>query len=120
MKMSLSDQAFDIINKFLITIIVLVILYPLIYVISVSISDPAAVSQGKMWLWPVDVTFRGYELVFQYKEIWIGYRNTFFYTILGTLLHLTVLLPCAYALSRKEVMGRKYILWIILFTMLFN
>ncbi len=73
-----------------------------------------------MWLWPVDITFAGYKRVFQNDAIWLGYRNTIFYTILGTIIHLIVLLPCAYALSRKEVMGKKYILWIILFTMMFN
>jgi len=117
---SLSDKAFDIINKILVSIVVIVIVYPLIFVISASISDPAAVSSGRMWLWPVDITFAGYKRVFQYDTIWIGYRNTIFYTLLGTAIHLIVLLPCAYALSRKEVMGKKLILWVVLFTMLFN
>ncbi|KRG15470.1 carbohydrate ABC transporter permease [Lederbergia galactosidilytica] len=117
---SLSDKTFDIVNKIFVGLITLVIVYPLIFVISASISDPAAVSTGKMWLWPVDITFAGYKRVFQNDAIWLGYRNTIFYTILGTIIHLIVLLPCAYALSRKEVMGKKYILWIILFTMMFN
>lgn len=116
----LSDRAFDIINRLLVLLIVIVIVYPLIFVISASISDPVAVSTGRMWLWPVDITFNGYKRVFQNEAIWLGYRNTIFYTILGTIIHLCVLLPCAYALSRKEVMGKKFILWIILFTMLFN
>ncbi|GIP30996.1 carbohydrate ABC transporter permease [Paenibacillus sp. J2TS4] len=117
---SLSDKTFDLINKIFVGLITLVIVYPLIFVISASISDPAAVSTGRMWLWPVDVTFAGYKRVFQNDAIWMGYRNTIIYTILGTIIHLVVLLPCAYALSRKEVMGKKYILWIILFTMMFN
>ncbi|GIN72556.1 sugar ABC transporter permease [Bacillus sp. J14TS2] len=118
--MSVSDKSFDLINKILVGFLTLIIVYPLIFVISASISDPAAVSTGKMWLWPVDVTFAGYKRVFQNDAIWLGYRNTIFYTIVGTIIHLIVLLPCAYALSRKEVMGKKYILWIILFTMMFN
>ncbi|MBO0991818.1 carbohydrate ABC transporter permease [Bacillus sp. SD088] len=118
--MSVSDKTFDLINKILVGFLTLVIVYPLIFVISASISDPAAVSTGKMWLWPVDITFAGYQRVFQNDAIWLGYRNTIFYTIIGTIIHLIVLLPCAYALSRKEVMGKKYILWIILFTMMFN
>ncbi|MBO0993329.1 carbohydrate ABC transporter permease [Bacillus sp. SD088] len=117
---SVSDKSFDLINKILVGFLTLVIVYPLIFVISASISDPAAVSTGKMWLWPVDITFAGYQRVFQNDAIWLGYRNTIFYTIVGTIIHLIVLLPCAYALSRKEVMGKKYILWIILFTMMFN
>src|SRR5699024_4567722 len=94
--------------------------YPLIFVISASISDPNAVNLGRMWLWPVDITFEGYKLVFQNDDIWMGYKNTIIYTSVGTLIHLFILLPCAYALSRKELMGTKFILWFILFTMLFN
>lgn len=117
---SLSDKTFDIINKSLVLLITLVIIYPLIFVISASISDPSAVSTGKMWLWPVDITFEGFKRVFENEAIWLGYRNTIIYTIVGTLIHLVVLLPCAYALSRKELMFKKWILWFVLFTMLFN
>lgn len=116
----MSDKAFDKLNTLFVFLIVVVIIYPLIFVISASISDPAAVSTGEMWLWPVDITFEGFKLVFNNDAIWLGYRNTIFYTILGTLIHLIILLPCAYALSRKELMAKKFILWIILFTMLFN
>ncbi|OAK67101.1 carbohydrate ABC transporter permease [Lederbergia galactosidilytica] len=117
---SLSDKTFDVINKILVLLITLIIIYPLIFVISASISDPTAVDAGKMWLWPVDITLAGFKKVFENDAIWLGYRNTIFYTIIGTLIHLIVLLPCAYALSRKELMAKKLILWIILFTMLFN
>ena len=117
---SLSDAAFDVVNKIFVALIVLIVLYPLSFVISASISDPSAVSTGKMWLWPVDITFEGFKMVFKNDAIWVGYRNTIFYTLLGTLIHLCVLLPCAYALSRKELLGKKWILWFVLFTMLFN
>src|SRR5699024_6705553 len=58
--------------------------------------------------------------VFQNEAIWVGYKNTIIYTIVGTAIHLFLLLPCAYALSRKELMAKKFFLWVILFTMLFN
>lgn len=116
----LSDKAFDAVNKILVTLITLVIIYPLIFVVSASISDPAAVNTGKMWLWPVDMTLDGFKRVFQNEAIWLGYRNTIIYTAVGTLIHLTILLPCAYALSRKELLAKKIFLWFILFTMLFN
>lgn len=119
-KFSLSDKSFDILNKIFLSVIVIIIVYPLIFVISASISDPSAVNSGKMWLWPVDITFAGYERVFQNEDIWRGYKNTIIYTVVGTVLHLFVLLPCAYALSRKELVGKKILLWFILFTMLFN
>lgn len=114
------DKRFDIVNYTLVGIITLIILYPLIYVISASISDPVAVNTGKMWLWPVDITFEGFRRVFQNDAIWIGYRNTIFYTILGTLIHLFLLIPSAYALSRREVVGRTPIMWFVIFTMFFN
>lgn len=119
-RFSVSDRTFGILNGIFIGFLVLLIVYPLIFVLSASISDPTAVSLGKMWLWPVDITFEGYKLVFQNKDIWLGYRNTIVYTLIGTLIHLFILLPCAYALSRKELMGTKLLLFFILFTMLFN
>lgn len=117
---SISDKNFDRINKFLVFLITAIILYPLIFVAAASISDPHAVNSGQVWLWPVDVTFEGFRRVFQNDAIWLGYRNTIFYTFAGVILHLIVLIPTAYALSRKEVMGRKYITWFIVFTMLFS
>lgn len=117
---SLSDKAFDVLNTIFLVIVLILIVYPLVFVLSASISDPTAVSSGKMWLWPVDITFKGYERVFADGAIWRGYGNTILYTAVGTAIHLFVLLPCAYALSRKELMFKKGILWFILFTMLFN
>lgn len=119
-KGGLSDKAFDRLNIILVSFIVLIITYPVIFIISASISDPVAVSTGKMWLWPVDVTLEGFRRVFQNDAIWRGYYNTIIYTLVGTAIHLFILLPCAYALSRKELIGKKFILWFILFTMLFN
>jgi putative aldouronate transport system permease protein len=119
-RFSLSDKAFDVLNTIFLLIVLVLIVYPLIFVLSASISDPSSVSSGKMWLWPVDITFKGYERVFADNSIWRGYGNTILYTVVGTAVHLFVLLPCAYALSRKELMFKKSILWIILFTMLFN
>lgn len=119
-RITASDRVFDIINKLFVLTITLIIIYPLIYVISASISSPAAVATGKLWLYPVDITLDGFERVFKNKSLWLGYRNTIFYTILGTLIHLMVLLPSAYALSRDELIYKKAILWFILFTMLFS
>lgn len=119
-RFSLSDKAFDVLNTIFLIIILILIVYPLIFVLSASISDPVSVGSGKMWLWPVDITFKGYERVFADSSIWRGYSNTILYTAVGTAIHLFVLLPCAYALSRKELMAKKAILWFVLFTMLFN
>src|SRR5690625_1008470 len=111
----MSDKLFDILNKLFVSLIVLIIVYPLVFVISASISDPAAVSTGKMWLLPVDITIAGFKMVFNNGDIWMGYKNTIIYTFVGIIVHLFLLLPCAYALSRPEVKMKKLILWFILF-----
>lgn len=116
----MSDKIFDGLNKAFVTLIVIIILYPLVFVISASISDPMAVSTGKMWLWPVDITLDGFRMVFDNPDIWIGYRNTIIYVAVGIIFHLALLLPAAYALSRPEAKGKVLIMWFILFTMLFN
>lgn len=119
-RFTLSDKAFDRLNLIFVLLVTLIIIYPLIFVISASISDPQAVNSGEMWLWPVDITFDGFVRVFQNEAIWTGYRNTIIYTVVGVLIHLFILLPSAYALSRKELMAKKAFMWFILFTMLFN
>jgi putative aldouronate transport system permease protein len=73
-----------------------------------------------MWLWPRDITFEGFRRVFENKEIWIGYRNTIFYTLFGTFINLAFTLPCAYALSRNDLKGRGIIMGIMVFTMFFE
>src|SRR5690625_3239681 len=119
-KQGMSDKTFEVINTFLVSMITLIILYPLIFVLSASISDPTAVNKGEMWLFPVNITFDGFKKILENDAIWLGYRNTILYTFVGTTLHLFVLLPCAYALSRNAIVGKKFFLWFILFTMLFS
>src|SRR5699024_5465301 len=91
-----------------------------IVVVSASISDPHAVNPGKMWLRPVVLTFDGLKRALQNEAIWVGYNNTIIYTLVGTAIHLFILVPWADALARKELMAKKVFLWIILFTMLVN
>lgn len=117
---NLSDRMLVVINYFVLGILFVLITYPLIYVLSASISNPMAVSSGRMWLWPVDITTEGYRRVLENDEIWIGYRNTIFYTVIGTAYNLALTLPCAYALSRKTLKGRSLFTGIFLFTMFFN
>lgn len=119
-RFTISDKAFDRLNIALVSIITLIIIYPLIFVISASISDPHAVDLGRMWLWPVDITLDGFRRVFQNEAIWVGYKNTMIYTSVGTAIHLFILLPGSYALSRRELVGQKFFLWYVLITMLFS
>ncbi|GIP36696.1 carbohydrate ABC transporter permease [Paenibacillus sp. J2TS4] len=115
-----SDRIFDIGNKALVWFFILIIIYPLIYILSASISDPNYVNSGRMWLIPRGITFEGFIRVFNSTEIWSGYRNTIFYTLLGTFINLAVTLPCAYALARQELVGRVVIMGLLIFTMFFD
>lgn len=114
------DRVFLCVNYLFLAIAFLVTLYPLVFVLSASISDPHAVASGKMILWPVGITFSGYEHLMQYKDIWAGYANSIFYTVIGTILNLAATIPAAYALSRKDLPGRRVIMGLFLFTMYFS
>lgn len=110
-------QAFSIASSILIFFI---IAYPLYFVIIASISDPTLVSTGKVLFYPKELTLRGYEMILGYSKIWIGYRNTIFYTVVGTLFNLIITLPAAYAVSRKELSVRRCIMFLFVFTMYFS
>ena len=115
-----SDFVFVATVYFIIIFVMIVTLYPLLYVISASISDPQAVASGRMMLLPIGTTLDGYKNLMKYKDIWTGYGNTLFYTIVGTLINLVVTLPAAFALSRKDMKYRGIIMGLFVFTMYFN
>lgn len=119
-RMSPGDRVFVVLNGFLLFLFFVATLYPILFVLSASFSDPTAVSTGKMILFPIDPTFQGYEFILQYKEIWTGYGNTLFYTIVGTMWNLFLTLPCAYALSRRDMGSRGVIMAIFMVTMYFS
>ena len=119
-KQSLSDRIFDTVNWFSLSVILILILYPLIYTVSASFSDPKAVNSGEMWLLPVRFTLDGYQRIFDYRDIWIGYLNTINYTVVGTLFSLFTVLMYGYSLSKKNLVGRRFFSIVILITMFFN
>lgn len=119
-KQAAGDRWFYIISYSIVSILVIAVLYPIIYVISASFSSGNAIATGKVWLWPVEFTLDGYAAVFKYKDIWIGYRNSILYTVAGTLINVCMTMICAYPLSRKNLRGRNKIMFLFTFTMLFN
>ena len=119
-RMSAGDRIFTVINAAILILIFIITLYPLIYVVSASISSPDAVASGKMLLWPVDVTLDGYKYILKYNDIWLGYANTIFYTVVGTIVNLFFTLTCAYATSRRDMVGRNVIMTLFLITMYFS
>lgn len=114
------DKLFLICNYIYVFLAFIIVAYPVIYMISASISDPKLVGSGEMWLWPKGITFEGYQRVFQNSSIWTGYGNTILYTVVGTAINLFVTLPAAYALSRKDFLGRNFFMGMFLVTMFFG
>lgn len=117
---SREDKAFDAINITLVILVVLIVSYPLYFIIIASISDPKLVANGYVVFWPKGLTLQGYEKVFSNQAIWKGYLNSIINTLLGTTLNLVCTLPVAFALSRKEMPGHGIFMKLITFTMLFN
>lgn len=116
----LSDRIMQAIVYALMLLLILIILYPLIYVVSSSFSSGEAVSTGKVLLWPVEFSLQGYKAVFAYQQVWVGYRNTIFYTVVGTLLNLTLTIMAAYPLSRKNFQFRNFYMTLFLIIMFFS
>jgi multiple sugar transport system permease protein/putative aldouronate transport system permease protein len=115
-----SDQLFFFVTYTLVIIMVLLVLYPMLYIVSASFSAPSAVNSGKVWLFPVEPTFDNYKMILQYNSLFLGYRNTILYTVLGTLINVIMTVVCAYPLSRKELYGRGFFTFLFTFTMIFS
>lgn len=76
--------------------------------------------RGSVKLFPVDVTLEGYKAVFEYDMVWVGYANSIFYTVVGTLINVVMTVLLAYPLSRKNLIGKKVVMSVLVFTMMFN
>lgn len=122
--MSIKDSAGDrlflrSVYLFLILCLLLVF-YPLIYIVSASFSSSRAVMTAKVWLWPVEFTLDGYKAVFKSQNIMLGYKNSLIYTIVGTVINIFITTLCAYPLSRKDLPGRNWFMALFAVTMIFT
>lgn len=115
-----TDRLFYIVNYVILSLLLLITVFPLLHIVAASISDPLAVNRGQVWLWPKNITLEGYRRVLQDAEIWSGYRNTILYTVAGTILNLVLTFTSSYALSRRDLAGRQFFMLLILFTMFFG
>nr|WP_308625574.1 carbohydrate ABC transporter permease [uncultured Eisenbergiella sp.] len=119
-KKSRGDKVFDIVLISISLLIILVIAYPLYFVIIASFSQPEAVLGGKLRLLPVGFNLESYKMVLTERKVWVGYRNTLLYTVFGTFINLVLTTLAAYALSRKDMPWRTPLTFFISFTMLFG
>ena len=111
------DVVFDVVIFILLTIIFLIVAYPLYFIIISSISDPVAVAQGKVVAVPIGFTLDGYKSVFEHGDVMRGFKNSLIYTVVGVTINLLVTLPTSYALSRKDFLLRKPITLFYMVTM---
>ena len=114
------DRVFDVMNYAILTLCFLLVAYPLYFIVIASISDPVDVNAGRVILYPVKTTLDGYKRILEYKSFFTGYRNTLIYTGVGTLVNMVLTVPAAYALSRKDLVGRNGFMMMIAFTMIFS
>ncbi|GIP24927.1 sugar ABC transporter permease [Paenibacillus sp. J23TS9] len=117
---SVTDKFFLGIVYIFLSLVLILILFPLLHILSASFSSPSAVTSGKVWLWPVDFSLIGYKAVFQNSDILVGFGNSFFYTIVGTLVNVSFTAMLAYPLARKTFYGRGLIMILLVFTMFFD
>lgn len=117
---SRGDRVFDYTITFISLIALLIVLLPLLHVISCSLSSGKAVQSGSVLFWPVEFTLSSYQMVFEYRDVWIGYRNTIFYTVVGTALNILFTVLAAYPLSRRDLIGRGIVQKLMIFTMMFS
>lgn len=103
------DKIVNVIFYIIAIVMILLIIYPLWFVVIASFSNPADVANGEVWLWPKRWDLSGYIELFKQKQLWTSYRNTILYTLVGTLIALAVNIPAGYAMSRKDLVGKKWI-----------
>lgn len=115
-----SDRAFIAVNTLLLLFMLVVVLIPLLHVIAQSLSAPSEVIAGRVFLIPKKFTLMAYQDIFRSKLLLSGYGNSIFYTAAGTVVNLVMTILCAYPLSRKDFLGRKPMMWLFVFTMIFQ
>ncbi|MNW38207.1 L-arabinose transport system permease protein AraQ [compost metagenome] len=117
---SKGDLWFDIVNYVMLTIVMLLVLFPLYFVLIASLSDPNLIYSGEVWFFPKGFTLDGYGRIFSDSSIWIGYANSILYAGLGTLIGVAVTVCAAYPLARKGLAGKSAIMWFLLISMFFS
>lgn len=120
MKATIGERIFYVVNTVFLIFLGLICLYPLIYVASSSVSSVRAIAAGEVFLFPVEFTLGAYKAVLGESDIWVGYANSIYYTVVGTLFSLVMTMLGAYPLSKKGLKGKWIITILVVFTMWFN
>lgn len=116
----IADPLFVMVTYGIIAIAIILIVYPLYFIVIASISDPNLVQQGKVVFFPRGITFDGYLTIFGTSTIVRGFLNSVVYTVVGTVISVAMILFGAYALSRKDMPGRNFFMILFVITMFFD
>ncbi|MDY4201355.1 MAG: carbohydrate ABC transporter permease [Candidatus Fimadaptatus sp.] len=114
------DKVFMTVLYVVLALVLIVVIYPLLFVVFASMSDPQYVNSGALLLYPKGFNLLGYQQVFRDQRILIGYGNTIYYTVFGTILAVAVNMMGGYALSRDDLPGRGIVMSLFVFTMYFG
>lgn len=112
-----SDRVFYFCTYLILTLVLIIVAYPLYFVVASSISDPVAVANGAVRWFPVGINFDGYLMVFERGDVMRGFANSLYYTFLGTVINVVVTIPAAYSMSRPDLRGKKFITIFFMVTM---
>lgn len=118
--LSVGDKVYNIINIVILMILALIVIYPLYFIIIASFSNADAVLGGRVFFYPVDITFVGYQKILERTDVWVGYLNTIIYTLFTTLFALLVTISAGWALSRKKLPFRRFFMVFFIITMFFG
>lgn len=119
-KPTTSDGLFSVVNYAVLSLVLIIVLYPLLYIVSASLSDARAVTSGRVWLWPVDPSLAGYEAILKHQLLVSGFGNSLFYTVVGTMINVVLTILAAYPLSRPNLPGRTLLTFVFFFTTIFS
>ena len=119
-KITAGDKVFYAVDYTFLFLVICVTLYPFLFILSSSISDPGAIERGEVWLYPIGLNFATYKMVLADKNVWSGYYNTIWYVAVGTVINIVMTTLTAYPLSRKTFTARNTLMMGIAFTMFFS
>ena len=117
---SFEDQVFNAVNVLIMLIVLIIVLYPLYFIVIASFSDPTLVNSGQVLLFPKGITLEGYQRMFRNGELWLGYANSLFYMVAGTVLSLCMTIPAAFALAYKHTRCKGFFTVLFTITMMFS
>lgn len=119
-KASGSDVVFNVVNYSILSLMLVIFLYPLVYVVSASLTKPTDVLSGAMWLFPTSFSFEGYARILSYAPLWQSFLNTIYVVVVGTILSLIITLLAGYVLSRDDFKAKKFVILVFTVTMFFG